>query len=137
MNLFPFKKREEEGRAERPLFMEFAWDFEKDCHIVENGELKKVTGNEALKVWVYKTLKISRYRYLSFSWQYGSELDALIGQALPLKEQAKKIQTSIEDELRINPYIKGVKHFELTVDEGERVASFILETIYGEVAMRV
>ena len=49
----------------------------------ETGQMtgKIVEGLEAIKVWIWLVLKIPRYRYLLFSWDYGNEYDALVGKS--------------------------------------------------------
>ena len=36
------------------VFQEFAWDFDHDCFLFENGKHKIVTENDAIEVWIYK-----------------------------------------------------------------------------------
>ena len=61
------------------IFKEYAWDFVNDRFIYENGSHKVVAENEALKVWIYKTLKTERWRYRAYDNSYGIELEQFIG----------------------------------------------------------
>jgi len=137
MNLFPFRSIESTGSDELPLFIEFDWDFENDCNVIEDGELKKVSGNEALKIWAYKALRVQRYRYLSFSWQYGCENEDLIGKVMGANELEKVIEKYVEDALKSNPYILNVKDFEVEHIDDIPVVSFTMITVYGEVSVNV
>ena len=73
--------------ANLPELQELAWDFNHDTFVHDNdGRLKTVTGNEALKVWIYKALKTERYRYMAYlhgdynaEGNYGTELERFIG----------------------------------------------------------
>ena len=69
-----------------------------------------VEGIQALKGWIYFALKIARYRYPIYSWEYGSELETLIGKSFDdedyLQSETKRF---IEDALFINPHIKSVE----------------------------
>ena len=56
-----------------PIFQEYAWNFDNDTFIFEHGRHKIVTENEALKVWIYKTLKTERWRYRAYETSYGIE----------------------------------------------------------------
>lgn len=47
-----------------PLYREAAWDFTENIPILERGDFRIVSGNEAIKTWVYKAMKTERFRYL-------------------------------------------------------------------------
>lgn len=136
MNLYPFRS-EEVGNDELPIFYEYAWDFENDCNIIEDGELKRVSHNEALKVWAYKALKTERYRYLSFSWQHGSELESVIGKVFSKDELEKELKNLVGDALLSNAYILELKDFDVDRSDEVPVISFLMKTIYGEVVLDV
>lgn len=115
-----------------PLYTEAAWDFDNNIPIVEKGDFKIVTGNEALKTWIYKTMKTERFRYLIYSWDYGSELDDLIGQNYtPNLTKAEAIRC-IKEALLINPYILNISNVEVSFDKGKLTFSGKVETVYGE-----
>ena len=133
--LFPFFGDTQAATAETeslPLYKEAAWDFENNIPIVEKGDFKIVEGNEAIKTWVYKAMKTERFRYLIYSWDFGSELDGLIGQSYtPNLTKAESIRY-IKEALLINPYIRNVSNVEVTFDRGKLYITAKLETIYGE-----
>lgn len=134
-SLFPFFGDTQAATAETeslPLYKEVAWDFENNIPIVEKGDIKIVEGNEAIKTWVYKAMKTERFRYLIYSWDFGSELDGLIGQSYtPNLTKAESIRY-IKEALLINPYIRNVSNVEVTFDRGKLYITAKLETIYGE-----
>ena len=134
MSLFPFVTYKEDivKNNSFPLYREIAWDFKRDIPILENGDLKIVEGNEAIKVWVYKALLVPRYNYSIYSWNYGSELLDLIGKAYTpslTKEEAKRY---IKEALEINPYVLEVSVIDTSFNNGLLSASIKLLTIYGE-----
>ena len=133
--LFPFfgDTAVETSAAESlPLYTEVAWDFEQNIPIVEKGDFKIVTGIEAIKTWVYKAMKTERFRYLIYTWNYGSELEDLIGQNYtPNLTKAECIRCTKEP-LLINPYILNVSNAEVTFDKGKLTFHGKLETVYGE-----
>lgn len=133
--LFPFfgDMAVEESAAESlPLYTEVAWDFEKNIPIVEKGDFKIVTGIEAIKTWVYKTMKTERFRYPIYTWNYGSEMEGLIGQNYtPNLTKAECIRCT-KEALLINPYITNISNAEVTFDKGELKFHGKIETIYGE-----
>ena len=140
MSLFPFISNNDEVKVDNsfPIYKEVAWDFEKDTPIFENGDFKIVEGNEAIKVWVYKTLLTPRYNYSVYSWDYGSELMDLVGKAYTpslTKEEAKRY---IKEALKINPYILEVEIIDITFKDSLLGATVKVKTIYeGEVIVNV
>lgn len=137
MDLFPFRNNSDVGSDELPLFIEYAWDFVNDCHIIENDELKKVTGNDAIKVWAYKALRVPRYRHLAFSWQYGSEIESLVGKVMSHDQLVSEVEKNISETLKISPYILSVKDFDIDFSDDVPKVFFTLVTVYGEVRMDV
>ena len=140
MSLFPFiSNNVDEVKVDNsfPLYKEVAWDFEKDTPILENGDFKIVEGNNAIKVWILKTLLINRYEFEIFSWDYGSELMDLIGKAYTqslTKEEAKRY---IKEALLINPYILEVNVVDTSFNNGILSADIKLLTIYGESEVKI
>ncbi|MBQ2924919.1 MAG: DUF2634 domain-containing protein [Anaerotignum sp.] len=135
MSLFPFfgdNAVETANTESLPLYREVAWDFEQNIPIVEKGDFKIVEGNEAIRTWVYKTMKTERFRYEIYSWNYGSELDSLIGQSYsPNLTKAESIRY-IKEALLVNPYIRTVSNVTVTFDRGHLFIEAKLETVYGE-----
>lgn len=132
MSLFPFfGDTQTEETESLPLYTEAAWDFANNIPIVEKGDFKIVTGNEAIKTWVYKTMKTERFRYLIYSWDFGSEISSLIGQSYtPNLTKAESIRY-IKEALLINPYIKEVSNVEVSFSEGRLTITAKLTTEYG------
>ena len=141
MSLFPFISNNiDEMKVDNifPMYREIAWDFEKNIPILENGDFKLIEGNEAIKVWAYKSLLTPRYSYSIYSWNYGSELLDLIGKAYTpalTKEEAKRY---IKEALLINPYIVEVDITDIGFKDSLLSAVVKIKTIYeGEVIVNV
>ena len=82
MSFFPFisvPDSEQTENTQLAMYKDVAWDFNLDKPILVNGEFKIVEGNEAIQVWCYKALKTERFLYPIYSWDFGSELNELIG----------------------------------------------------------
>lgn len=134
MSLFPFISNTDEVKIDNsfPMYKEVAWDFEKDAPIIQNGDFKIVEGNDAIKVWILKTLLINRYEFEIFSWDYGSELMDLIGKAYTpslTKEEAKRY---IKEALEINPYIINIDVVDVSFSDSILRGEVKIKTIYGE-----
>lgn len=132
MSMFPFFGDVEVQQVkEKPLYTEIAWDYERNYPIVENGEFKIVTGNEAIKTWCYKSLQVNRYKYLIYSWNYASELEYLIGQPYTMALAQSECIRYVEECLKINPYILGVSNIVSKFKDGLLTVTCDLNTIYG------
>ena len=119
-----------------PLYKEVAWDFENNIPVLEKGDFKMVTGNEAIKTWVYKTMMTERFRYEIYGWDYGSELESLIGKNYtPNLTKAESIRY-IKEALLINPYIRNISNAVVSFDRGKLFIEAKLETVYGEMEVR-
>ncbi|KAJ51092.1 hypothetical protein BD780_000214 [Clostridium tetanomorphum] len=120
-----------------PLFKEYAWDFEENKFIYENGKMKVLEGKEALKVWIYKALNTPRFRYLAYSWDYGHEFENLIGQTFSKKVLQSEGKRYLEECLIVNPYIIAVNNILVEVDGVKVTINCVVDTIYGEVNINV
>lgn len=123
-----------------PLFQEYAWDFERDCFLYDvNGRHLLLTGNPALKVWIYKALKTERFEYLAYSWQYGIELKPFIGKVMGVQERYSELRRVITECLMVNPYIRSIDSFSITPENRAELirVHITLTTVYGEVEINV
>jgi hypothetical protein len=130
---FPFETDEETAVEEAlKIPKEYGIDF-------TTGELtgKIVEGNEAVKVWIWNTLHTPRYRHTIFSWDYGNELEDLIGQGYSQEYIEIEAKRMVEDCLLINENITGIDDFEVSQDADKLSISFTANTLFGEVGMNV
>ena len=127
MSLFPFEDdlQEEELEEELPQFEDYAY---------VDGVFTRLVENEAIKVWVKRALLTRRYGFDAYSWDYGSELEELIGDASNTQQFAEsQVVTYIEECLLVNPYIEAVVDMDVQIDGSKLTVDFVLETVYGEV----
>lgn len=141
-SIFPFIDPEEldlEETSEVPLATEWAWDFEEQDFKTRNGKMYLVEENEAVKIWLWKLFNTARFRYLIFDWDYGQELEELIGQGYTegyLESEAERyIREAIE--YNLEDYVMDIGQVDLVFTKGTLTVSFVAETIYGEVAINV
>lgn len=116
-----------------PLYKEAAWDFERDVPIFRGGEPVTVTGNEALKVWIWRALRTPRFKYEIYSWAYGSEFESLLGQAYSDAVKTAEAPRYLRECLLVNPYIKDVKDITVTFEAAKLTVRGTAITIYGKV----
>lgn len=105
----------------------------------DTGELTggKVTGAEAVKVWAWLALKTARYRYEIFTWDYGCEIEDLIGEVRPMAYIEAEAKRMVEECLLVNENILAVEDFEVLQLEDVLVCGFTIVTEFGEVEMDV
>lgn len=123
--------------TELPPLKEYAWDFVNNDFILVDGKNVIVTELEAVKVWVWKALQTQRYRYLAYSWNYGSELEDLVSQGLSTAALKSELERYLTESLLINPYITGIKNVVITVEGSKADVAFTAGTVYGEVNLSV
>lgn len=141
VTLFPLIQPEVTGETEDfsdyPMYREVKWDFQNNVPIYKNGNPVIVEGLEAIKVWAWKALHTPRFRYEIYSWDYGNELESLIGQSYSQALKESEAARYVRECLLINPYITDVKN--ITVNQsGDKISiTGTLETIYGEANISV
>ncbi len=134
MNLFPMIQPELELKdASLPMYKEIAWDFEHNIPIYKNGSPKLFTGKEAVLVWAWKALDVQKYSYPIYSWNYGCQLESLIGQTVSEELKQSEAMRYVRQTLTENPYITDVKEVSVSFTNDVLSISCILNTRYGEV----
>ena len=116
-----------------PLCREIAWDFERNVPIFQDGKPVVVTGNEAVKVWIWKALHTQRYRYDAYTWDYGNELEELIGSDVSEELKQAEAVRYVREALEICPYIEQVEQVSVDFSDGVFTVSCRVRTKYGEV----
>jgi len=90
-----------------------------------------VDGKEAVKQAIMCILLTERYEYLIYSWNYGIELNSLIGRSgLTINSELRRI---ITEALMADDRILSVEDFSFDwIDRKTVNASFTVRTIYGD-----
>ena len=135
---FPFLGKTTADTSTLELFKMYAWDFDKDDFIRDgNGKMILLTGNDALKVWIMKSLRTERFIWLAYSKRYGIELEQFIGKVMGVQERYSELKRMITESLMTNPYIRSIDLIEFVPEEHSRVLNIniTLTTIYGTVTL--
>ena len=132
MSLFPLIRSIEETISIPNTYKEYELDFAA-------GQLtgKVLEGKEALKMWIYKTLLTKRYKHIIYSWDYGQDLEEIIGQGYEKGVIKSEVERRIKDCLMIRPHIKECTNFEIKLQQDQLHVNFTVNTIYGEVEINV
>lgn len=88
-----------------------------------------IDGLEAVKQAAFKILQTQRYRYLIYSFDYGHELESLIGlNPLFVKSELTRI---IQEALLQDDRIQGIENMEVAIAGDSISAEFTVNTVYG------
>lgn len=99
----------------------------------ENGGIsrKKVFENDALKIWIYKALKTTRYSSLIYSWDFGSSLFDLIGKGYSLDYLQMEVERFVADVLSVNENIIDVYNFDIQLKGDTLYICFDVKSVFG------
>ncbi len=89
------------------------------------------------KSWQWKAGKRLSYRWPVYSWNYGSELETLIGTSYSHAATQSEAKRYVGECLLVNPYIKGIKDLHTSFQEEKLNITFTAVTDYGEVMIHV
>ena len=101
-------------------------------HFGGQPSVGKLDGLEAMKQAIYLILNCERYRYEMFSWNYGSEIDALIGQQNDATLQLR-LKNVISEALLADDRILSVTDFSFRRDGFSLLVTFTAQTTQGDV----
>ena len=136
MPLFPAEGRAETGSA-LPLLRDVAMDYARGIPRFSGGGPVYVTGLEAVASWAWRALKTARYRYSCFTWDYGCELESLVGQPYRSDTRRSEAVRYVQEALTVCPYITAVSAEVEGLEGAELQIRARLQTVYGEVTLDV
>ena len=131
--MFPFDLEDEDIDVEELEEQEqITDDYEIDF---TTGTLtgNMVTGADAVKQWVLLVLATRRYAYMQYSWDYGTELEELVGQNFEKDYIESEVYRMLTDAFSINEEIEGIRDLVCDMEKDRLTVSFTLLTLYGEV----
>ena len=91
-----------------------------------NGSVEDL---DAVKQAVYFILNTERYHYLIYSWDYGVELQDLMGQ--PMSYVIPEVERRITEALIQDERIESVTDFEFEKEKETLKVSFKIASIFG------
>ena len=101
----------------------------------KTGQLtgRVVEGKEAIKVWIWLALQTPRYRHSIYTWDYGNEFEALIGNGYTKEYIDAEAQRMTEDCLLVNENIQSITEFNVDMERDVLTISFTANTLYGDI----
>lgn len=126
-----FENIEDDENEGNELPKEYEVDFDS---MALTGKI--VEGVDALAVWCFFALKTARYRYRAYTWEYGSEIETIIGKGYGVDYTKSEIERFISDCLICHPYISGIENTEMKFEsDGNLLVTFTLVTDFGNKEM--
>lgn len=136
--LFPiYTASQPTAPAELPLYTDVAMDYDRGIPLFSAGEPVIVTGLEAVKSWAWRAIKTERYRWSCFTWDYGCELESLIGQPYREDTRLSEAVRYVEEALTVSPYITAASASVEGFSGSTLQVSVQVKTVYGEANIRV
>ena len=137
-SLWPMFSAPTDRQAGRlPLYRDILMDYEAGRPVWEGGDPVMVTGLEAVKGWAWRSIATARYRYLHFSWSYGCELEALVGQPYRADTKLSEAARYVREALEVNPYIRAAQISDARFEGSTLHLTVALSTVYGRTALYV
>lgn len=120
-----------------PIFKEVEPDYETRSLKKADGKEVKLSGREALKVWVLKTLSLdcARFEYEAYSNRYGNKLKSLFGRPLNANTVNEALKM-VSDALMVNEYITGTWGLSGVINNGVLEISGTVDTVYDSIEIR-
>lgn len=124
---------DQEQSAESPDYgKEWAFDFERNRFIMKNGTPVIVEGIDALKIFIIKTIKTARFKFMAHTWDYGCELEDIVGKTLPIEIIESETKRVITDALVYDARISTVTNFKVEKESDKLKISFRVETALND-----
>jgi phage baseplate assembly protein W len=99
----------------------------------ETGEIKgMVDGLDAIKQFCIKTINTARFRHVIYSFNYGCEIEELIGMDLSEDFLKAEISRMVTEALEYDDRIDSVEDFEITNEHDNIYINFTVNTMYGD-----
>ncbi len=137
MSIFPFFESSEKKKDKLPIFADYAYDFKENKFLTdEGGKEYLVFKNDAIRIWITKTLFTGRYKFLAYDDNYGSEIYRLIGSAKDIEIIRLEVKRYIIEALMVNPYILEIDDFSIFEDAEKREVKFRTTTVYDTLEYR-
>ena len=86
---------------------------------------------EVMRQAIYMIIYTQRFQYPIYSWNYGAELDGLIGQ--PISFVLTEIKRRVTEALLQDNRITAVENWAFEVERGKVLATYTVRTIWGEI----
>ena len=126
-----------DDRGELPLYTDVRMDYDAGVPVWSGGEPVLVSGLEAVKGWAWRAVDTARYRFSHFSWSYGCELEALVGQPYQADTKRSEAERYVKEALLVSPYIREVRVSDAWFEGSTLRMTVEISTVYGRERIHV
>lgn len=120
-------------KKELPLLQEWAYDFERNEFLTDaNGFPYLVSGNEALKIWVFWAVTTAKRRWAANSRAYGSEVERMVGLPVSVAVKSSELKRTIKEAIEQCEYVKHVDGVEASFIDGLLSIDVKLKSVYND-----
>ena len=85
-----------------------------------------------VKGWAWRAVDTARYRFSHFSWSYGCELEALVGQPYTADAKLSEAERYVTEALLVSPYIREARVRDKRFEGSTLHMQVALSTVYGK-----
>lgn len=135
--LFPMFSFPQERTGALPLYCDVQMDYERGRPVWAGGAPVLVTGLEAVRGWAWRCIDTARYRFSVFSWSFGCELEALVGQPYRADTKRSEAERYVREALLVSPYIREVQVTDTSFEGSTTHIAVALTTVYGRTSVYV
>ena len=133
-----FQTTAPEGTAQAlPLYWDVDMDYDKGVPRFSGGEPVLASGLEAVKGWAWRALHTERYRWSPFSWDYGCELENLVGQPYGQDTRRSEAVRYVREALEVCPYITSAQAVVEGLEGSSLHIRVVMRTVYGDGTLEV
>lgn len=118
--------------AQLALYTDVQWDPDAGTPVFSGGEPVIVSGREAVSSWAWRAIQTARYQWSVFSWDYGCELEALVGQPYSADTKLAEATRYVREALLVSPYITDVQVEDAAFDGSTLHLTCQFTSIYGK-----
>lgn len=103
---------------------------------LNSGEIKGTIDNlEAIKQFCVKTIFTARFRHVVYSFNYGSEVEDLIGLDLSEEFLKSELVRTLKESLEYDDRINKAHSFDITTDTDSIYIKFTVDTEEGQLSI--
>ena len=111
---------------------ELDFDFTTGQFVLTDGTPRVLEGPDALRIWITKTLLTARYRFPIYSFNYGCEIEDVIGYDIPRVVLESEIPRVIREALIYDERINDIRDFIITRESNYLLVEFSVITFDGQ-----
>lgn len=119
-------------------FYEYAYDFENNELLTDSqGKHYFVYGNEAMKIWIYKCMLTSRFKYSAYSDRFGTEVFELVGEVISTKLKKEEIKRYITEAVMVHPFMVSISKIDITQKRENVEVVVYYTTVFSDKVVKV